>query len=233
MSSRFYTGDGKEYDAFVGCIPYHGDFQSLIATTLRDRLGKANRPRILEVGCGTGFTTEKVAAIFPEAKIIATDNDCGMLAVAIERLRGFKNVEPMEVDIFDIIDDFSPGDFDAVVSGYCAHNLTPFWRAMLFQKIGRVVKKGGAVVIGDKIARNDIVLHWNDLELGIASFEQLRGTDFAHLKGFWIQHYLNDDAIRLTESEQEVLFRMAWCDDIVLHRRWGFDAVMSGIRVNA
>ena len=44
--------------------------------------------RILEIGCGTGLLTERLADTFPEAHIVAVDLAPGMLEVARRRLAG-------------------------------------------------------------------------------------------------------------------------------------------------
>jgi malonyl-CoA O-methyltransferase len=47
---------------------------------------------ILEIGCGTGFLTELLAAEYPEAQITATDIAPEMISVAQDKLAAFPNI---------------------------------------------------------------------------------------------------------------------------------------------
>lgn len=58
---------------------------------LVQRTGHAHH-RILEIGCGTGFFTQKLAQLYPDAHIIATDISPDMLAVAKNNLSTFSNI---------------------------------------------------------------------------------------------------------------------------------------------
>lgn len=228
---RYHAENAADYDVFAGCIPYHEKFQTAIGTALKNRLTGISQPRILEIACGTGFTTQQIVAVAPNAMIRAIDIDPDMLAIANQRLAGKANVHFCKEDIFETIKGYASQEYDAVVSGYFAHNFPATERIMLYHGIKYAVKIGGAVVIGDKITRDGILENWWDLRAGIACFEQFRRTEHAYLEELWIEHYLDDHAIRLTESEQRELFRVAGCDDITLHVRYGFDAVMSGVRI--
>lgn len=232
ITRRYHAEKASDYDVFASCITYHDKFQTAIGAVLEKRLDRIRKPQILEIACGTGFTTEKIVAAVPDATITAVDIDPDMLLLAKQRVNG-QSVHFYEEDVFETIGAHATGRFDAVVSGYFAHNFPAPERAQLFREIGRIVKVGGAIVIGDKITRDGIRENWWDLKAGIACLEKFRRTEYAHLEELWIEHYLDDHAIRLTESEQRELFRTAGCDDVTLFMRYGFDAVMSGIRVNA
>jgi len=228
---RYHAEKASDYNVFAGCIPYHDKFQSAIAAALKKRMTGISKPLILEIACGTGFTTEQIVQAVPNAIIHAVDIDPDMLTMAEKRLAGYTNVHFCEENIFETIHARATGKFDAVVSGYFAYNFPATERTLLYYGIGRVVRIGGAVVIGDKITRDGILKNWRDLKAGIACFEKFRRTEFAYLEELWIEHYLDDHGIRLTESEQRELFRVAVCDDVTLHVRYGFDAVMSGVRI--
>lgn len=48
---------------------------------------------ILEIGCGTGLLTKKIAAAFPAAAILATDISPAMLAYAKKQLSNYDNIQ--------------------------------------------------------------------------------------------------------------------------------------------
>jgi ubiquinone/menaquinone biosynthesis C-methylase UbiE len=51
--------------------------------------GLTDGTRILEVGCGSGALTHRLAEVFPSAKITAVDHDPALLTVARHRLNSF------------------------------------------------------------------------------------------------------------------------------------------------
>lgn len=230
--SRYYQTNGKDYDAFIQCVPHHEQFQNLIAETLRMHVEPTANKRILEIGCGTGLTTEKLVEAMPDAKIHAVDSDANMIAEARERLSN-SNVNFDHVDIFQIMHEFREECFDGIVSGYCFHNMLPIHRLELFSGFKRILKKGGIIVTGDKIARDNPLEHWDDLKEAIERFSKMCEMGRSDLKELWTSHYLYDDSIRLTEKEQRFLFQLAWCDDAVFIQRWGIDVVARAIRANA
>jgi len=60
----------------------HADVQKEVACGLAARLPEAGVANILEIGCGSGFYTELLAARFPAARIQAVDFSPGMVAAA-------------------------------------------------------------------------------------------------------------------------------------------------------
>lgn len=60
---------------------------------------------ILEVGCGTGYVTKRLARIYPQAQITAIDIAPAILEVARERLVDVSNVTLAEQDVETISED--------------------------------------------------------------------------------------------------------------------------------
>lgn len=67
----------------------HASVQRVVAGTLADLLAQqvlhrpvGERPRILEIGCGTGLLTRRLGALFPNADLTATDLSPTMVATA-------------------------------------------------------------------------------------------------------------------------------------------------------
>lgn len=72
-----------------------------------------NHRRILEIGCGTGFFTQKLAEIYPAAQIIATDISPDMLRVAQHNLADFSNISYQLEDGENLQ---LSGQFDLIIS---------------------------------------------------------------------------------------------------------------------
>lgn len=86
-------------------------------------------PRILDLGCGDGYTTLKVAQQVKSASFVGVDySDC-MIGNALRRLEGESDhlrsrVEFGTGDATRLREKFQPGTFDVVISSRCLINLT-------------------------------------------------------------------------------------------------------------
>ena len=69
--------------------------------------------RILEIGCGTGFFTQKLATLYPESHIMATDISPDMLTVAKNNLSNFTNIS---YELQDGENLTLAGPFDLIIS---------------------------------------------------------------------------------------------------------------------
>lgn len=116
----------QEYDR-------HAAIQRHIARGLAARIATlplGDAPRVLEIGCGTGFLSEALLAHLPAARLTATDIAPAML----ERTR--QRLGPRERLIFAVMDGESPdrsGPFDLIAS-----SLAFQWFADLPTAIGRL-----------------------------------------------------------------------------------------------
>ncbi len=161
----------------VRSIPGHEELHQEIEKVIEEKKPE----RILELGVGTGLTSEKILKIVPEAKLIVVDFSGQMLSGAKKRLENFE-VEFILGDYSEI--DFGK-DFDMVVSIIGIHHQKHEGKKKLFKKIFESLKDGGVFVFGDlmtyedkkKAAFND-AKHFHHLVENARSEEALE--DWAH-----------------------------------------------------
>ncbi|MFO0685251.1 MAG: class I SAM-dependent methyltransferase [Sandaracinus sp.] len=107
------------YDFLTGMNPgYHRHLRMSA-----ERLGLAARaPRILDLCCGTGLSTEALLAVYPHAKVVGLDASRGMLAAAKKKpvLRG---VEFVHGNAMDPRASGIDGTFDAILMAYGIRNV--------------------------------------------------------------------------------------------------------------
>jgi ubiquinone/menaquinone biosynthesis C-methylase UbiE len=96
-------------------------------------------PRILELGAGPGFVTERLAALFPAARITALDIDARLLAIAAERIGAAPAIEFVQADA--LATGLPDGRFDLVLSRYLLQHLSPP-QPMLREAL-RLLRPGG------------------------------------------------------------------------------------------
>lgn len=111
---------------------------------LIDSLPPLNRPRCLDIACGTGDLCELLAEKYPDAGIVGLDLTEAMLEIAHARV-------PTPRATFRAGDmgrmDFPDGSFDSVTGGYALRNAPDLRQALA--EIRRVLKPGGTAAFLD------------------------------------------------------------------------------------
>ncbi|MEO5560137.1 MAG: class I SAM-dependent methyltransferase, partial [Dokdonella sp.] len=106
---------------------------------LFDRYGLSGRLRILDLGCGTGEITRRLAERYPQAEVIGVDILDGNLAIARRDNGAFGERVRYEVgDAFALT--YAEQTFDLVVCRHMSQAVPDFPRVL--DEIGRVLKRG-------------------------------------------------------------------------------------------
>lgn len=98
----------------------------------------ASPRRILEIGCGTGFFTQKLAELYPESQIIATDISPDMLHTAKINLTNFTNITYQLEDGENLQ---LSGQFDLIISNAAFQWFHDYQQA--FQQFYNRLQPGG------------------------------------------------------------------------------------------
>lgn len=210
-------------------------------------------PAILDVGCGTGEITSRLAEEFPRATLVGVDLIESHLALARSRYPELADrVTFREADAFEL--PFTAGSFDLVV---CRHMLQsiPQPERVLAEMV-RVAKPGGLLhlipedydMIFAAPARLDIAAFWH---AGPRAFSAAAGIDlhigrniYHHLRALPVDDiridYVHVDTLRVPRATFATIFE-AWRDgfteSIATHLGWSeakvrdhFDATIECIR---
>jgi 2-polyprenyl-3-methyl-5-hydroxy-6-metoxy-1,4-benzoquinol methylase len=111
--------------------------------------------RILEVGCGEGAVTERVARAYPAATITATD-----ITPAVGRLfRGPAAHVTFVQGSVDRVAQNAPHSFDLVVLSDVLHHVPPAQRQALLSAIDQAMAPGGSLIFKDW-APSFHPIHW-------------------------------------------------------------------------
>lgn len=227
VDKRFAEKIGAEYALFPLAAPHYEECQKLIAELTAHHSNQF--AKILELGCGTGLTTQHLQRHMPHADITALDAEEVMITQAQQLGLGEK-VRWVCADALAYLKTIEDGSLSGIVTAFCFHNTKPKYRQQVFKEMGRVLRHGGIIVVGDKIAQDDVLEHWMSLREQIDAFSVFQDTEYPELQAEWTAHYLQDDRIRLTESEQRSLFKMAGCSGGRFYQRWRMDAVFFAIK---
>lgn len=149
--------------AFVGSVPENYDrymgpmFFEPYAVDLAERLPIEGVESVLEIACGTGIVTRAIRDILPpEARIVATDLNEGMIGKAREKFGAEENIEFRQADAGQL--PFDDASFDAMV---CQFGLMFFPdKAAAMREVLRVLKPRGTFLfnVWDPMEDNEISL---------------------------------------------------------------------------
>ncbi|MBE8540018.1 methyltransferase domain-containing protein [Geoglobus acetivorans] len=131
----FYKYFSKIYD-FVNPFFYSDEMRKTVVDMARVAKGDL----VLEVGCGTGFTTQEIVRRVGESNVVAVDLTPEQMAKAIARYPGSSFIRGDAENL-----PFEDGVFDASISA----GSIEYWPhpAEGIKEMARVTKKGGRVVI--------------------------------------------------------------------------------------
>ncbi|HEX5119274.1 MAG TPA: class I SAM-dependent methyltransferase [Pseudonocardiaceae bacterium] len=137
---ELYVADREERFAVIGDVVDH---------TLDGRTGT-----VLDLGCGPGSLSGRLAARLPGSRIVGLDGDPLLLALA--QARYGDTVEFVDADLTTPTwPDHVPDVLDAAVSTTALHWLTPDQLADVYRVLAARLRPGGVIVDGDHRGLDD------------------------------------------------------------------------------
>ncbi len=118
-----------------------------------EKIKNKKRPKILEIGCGTGTFTRFLTGVFPRADITGIDLSPAYIRYAKKRFMQNDNVHFLVENAENL--PFKNENFDAVVSVFLHHELPRKAREKVLQESLRVCKKEGFWGLCDSVQLND------------------------------------------------------------------------------
>lgn len=120
-----------------------------------------DRPRILDIGAGTGLLGERLLERYPRATLTLMDMSRGMLDVARERFREDPRVRVM---VGDYRSDPLGGTYDVIGSALSIHHLEKTEKRELYRRIFDSLNPGGIFVNADEVAGETAWSHRRNME---------------------------------------------------------------------
>jgi len=140
------VADTKEFDTHIKkIVPRYDELHEAVLRSIPPDL--SGKPKILELGCGTGEFTRKVLDHYPKARVIGVDYSSRMLAEAHKKLDRYGHRLDLRRGNFAQVD--FPNDLDVVISTLAIHHLTDPQKLELFKKIYHHLQCEGWFANGD------------------------------------------------------------------------------------
>ncbi len=144
-----------------------------------ERLGLGAKPRILDLCCGTGLSTEAIVKTYPDAHIEAVDASEEML-VAARKKRWSSRVQFLLGNAMDLTDCANEGPYDGILMAYGIRNVPDIEDGL--KTVFKSLKPGGRVCFHEYSVADSkrSTLIWNGVTAGIiipAGFVTARGSD--------------------------------------------------------
>ncbi len=176
-----------------------GHYRKLEINKIIDAIAGVHHHTILDVGCGNGYTTKKIADWLPESEIIGIDYSEAMIIEA--------NKEPLDgVQFFhgdalslSTLPELKDRKFDVVLSSRCLINLDGWAKQQeAIQEMLGMIAKGGALILVENCKE------------GLANLNRLRDQfGLPAIKERWHNHLLS----------REELFKYMYYSDMYLQHK--------------
>lgn len=187
----------------------------------------------IEIGCGTGITTQALLSARDDLMLTAFDIAPAMLAQARESLAlslQSGRVQLIESDALAFLTGVVSHSVGLVASGYVLHNFEREYRRRVIAEIFRVLKPGGVFVNGDRYALDDALAHLRVIQDEVrhffAAFTRLGRLDLLEQ---WTVHLFSDESPSHVMPLSDALqcYRDVGFSPVVVHHRESNNALVS------
>ncbi|MFA6320937.1 MAG: methyltransferase domain-containing protein [Candidatus Omnitrophota bacterium] len=151
MNTRFeaikkhFESEAERFDkVFFKVAPFYKEAIGALVLTLPFADGK--KPKVIDLGCGTGNITKAVKERYPDARVACLDMAQGMIEMAKAKLKNHKDIEYWVGDIRRYGYSDKP---DAVISSLVLHHLDKKNKKLFYRKIFNALPKGGVFYTAD------------------------------------------------------------------------------------
>jgi malonyl-CoA O-methyltransferase len=176
MLSRHSADIVASFGARAGSYDHNAGLQAAIGARLAQFLPVLDRPKVLELGCGTGLFSRHLIERYPDGYFVLTDASPAMLAECRRNVAG-TGAQHIEFTVMDASRPGVLGRFDVIATSMTLHWLTE-QRASL-ERVRRLLAPSGVLLYAalgpESFVEWGAVLDALGLPSGIAHLELLPG----------------------------------------------------------
>lgn len=150
--SRSFDAHARQYDRLVGANPGYHEHLRLSARRMGLPDGGAGL-RLLDLGCGTGASTQALLEAAPKADITAVDHSAEMLAVA-RRKTWPTNVRFVHADAAELDTKAVSGRYDGILAAYLLRNVPD--RNAALRRYRELLAPGAPIAVHEYSVRDSL-----------------------------------------------------------------------------
>lgn len=143
MLSRRSAKVVASFDARAGSYEQHAGLQRDVADRLAALLPDLERPRVLELGCGTGLFSRHLVRRYPDGRFILTDAAPAMIAECRRNLAGLGKAS-ISYEVMDAGEAGGHAGLDLIVSSMTLHWLPD--QAATLERLRRLLSPQGVLI---------------------------------------------------------------------------------------
>ena len=175
--SRHSAKIAESFSARAGSYESHAGLQSAIAARLARLLPELTRPRVLELGCGTGLFSRHLVRRYKQGRFVMTDVAPAMIAECRRNLLGL-GAAHISYEVMDAGEAGGHAGLDLIVSSMTLHWLTDPVSSL--ERLRRLLAPGGLLLYAtlgpESFAEWRAGLASEGLESGLADIPPLPGV---------------------------------------------------------
>jgi len=174
MIKRFKGKMSEEYGLIALAAPHYVDCQKKLGAVIKKYFSrrKGKKFDVLEIGCGSGVTSEIILKADKRIRIFAVDNEPEMIRQIKRKLANYVKsgrIKIIKTDALDFAKKSKSAEFDAFASALTIHNFKNKYRKQFLAEVFRLLKSEGLFINMDRYAHDNpkIFERWVDWQIGM------------------------------------------------------------------
>ena len=226
----------QDYDLLKLICPLSEEMSEIVGLVIRRYPNNSAPLSVVELGGGTGITTQPILMANNSLQVLTVDSDPDMQAQAKENLQKWidnKRLTFCTNDALSALKTLASNSVDIVASAYTLHNFLIDYREQVINEIFRVLKPDGQFINGDRYALDDISEHTRLTQQDASHFfKVLIAANKPDLLEQWILHLFSDEAENhiIRESVALAQLKNAGFIDIQLSHRMNVNALVTATK---
>ncbi len=186
---QHFDAEAKEFDEIIiRLVPYYTELVQTLVDGIA--LNKESRFAVLDLGCGTGTISRRIADLYPQATFTMLDIAPNMIEKAHQKMSNRPDTEYVVSDFTHY--DFPSERFDLVVSSLALHHAeTDADKIDLYRRIYQTLRRGGQFI------NFDIMLgptdHLNRLYMDKWVTFMRESCSEEEIQNVWLKSYYEED----------------------------------------
>lgn len=237
FSAMFSGTMGKEYQMLLLVCPLAAQMSRLVGETVGvSSLRHSGQLNVVELGGGTGITTQAILSAADNLVVTSVDNEPTMQTQAKESLQSWQAAGKLAFsadDALTALQKLPAESVDIIASAYTLHNFLADYRAQVVAEIFRVLKKGGQFINGDRYGLDDVSAHTAVIQQEVTRyFKIFTAQRRLDLLEQWIVHLFSDESQNHVMRESAALQQLAEAgfEAITLTHRAEVNALVTAIK---